>query len=78
MKIMIRERQTTLLDCPLGLFYITYDSGEEQLCMKTGYGNNGGGVEAYIVESGEKLSFNGLTYTHTGCLKIKVIPIKIV
>ena len=41
--------QTTLAECPIGLFLA--DSGE--LCLKTEYGNNEGRIDAYIVSSGE-------------------------
>ena len=36
-------------ECPIGLFVA--DSGE--LCLKTEYGNNDGGIDAYIVSTGE-------------------------
>lgn len=70
---IIKKNQTTLLDCPVGLFYLKFDSGEEVLCVKTEYGNNQGGIEAYIVESGERLSCDGLTNTAGGCESIRVI-----
>ena len=65
---------TNLADCPIGLFYL--ESEEEKIiCMKTEYFTNHGGVEAFIVESGERLSCNGMTETNEGCKKIKVNPI---
>jgi hypothetical protein len=41
--------QTTLAECPIGLF----KSQDGELCLKTEYGNNDGRIDAYIVSSGE-------------------------
>lgn len=41
--------KVTLAECPIGLFI----SESGNLCLKTEYGNNGGRIDAYIVESGE-------------------------
>jgi DNA modification methylase len=68
---------TNLFDCPTGLFYIVVDS-KKQVCMKTEYFSKRGGVEAFIVESGEVLSCNGKTETKEGCKKVKVVPISFV
>jgi hypothetical protein len=40
---------TTLAECPIGLFL----SANNELCLKTEYGNNEGRIDAYIVSSGE-------------------------
>lgn len=42
------DPETTLADCPIGLFL-----ADGHLCLKTEYGNNEGRIDAYIVESGE-------------------------
>jgi hypothetical protein len=41
--------QTTLADCPVGLFV----SASGTLCLKTEYGNNEGRIDAFIVSTGE-------------------------
>jgi hypothetical protein len=41
--------ETTLADCPVGLFLNRYGC----LCLKTEYGDNKGRIDAYIVASGE-------------------------
>lgn len=44
----IRRETVTLAECPIGLFWC-----QDQLCLKTEYGNNEGRIDAYIVSSGE-------------------------
>lgn len=73
---LIEENVTSLKDCPVGLFWFI-DEKCKQLCMKTEYITDKGGVEAYIIESGEYLSCDGLTNTLEGCEKIKVVPVEI-
>lgn len=73
---LIEENVTNLKDCPVGLFWFI-DEKCKQLCMKTEYITDKGGVEAYIIESGEYLSCDGLTNTLEGCEKIKVVPVEI-
>lgn len=74
---IVKHSITNLKDCPIGLFYLILEDGTEQLCIKTEYGTSSGGIEAYIVESGEYLSCNGLTSSLEGCEKIKVISVNI-
>lgn len=74
---IIKHSITNLKDCPIGLFYLILEDGTEQLCIKTEYATSNGGIEAYIVKSGEYLSCNGLTSSLEGCEKIKVIPVNI-
>jgi hypothetical protein len=38
----------SLAECPIGLFL-----HDDELCLKTEYGNNDGRIDAYIVSSGE-------------------------
>lgn len=45
----VHMEKTTLASCPIGLFIS--DTGD--LCLKTEYGDNNGGIDAYIVSSGE-------------------------
>ncbi|WP_097005304.1 DNA-methyltransferase [Lacrimispora amygdalina] len=71
---LVESAITNLLECPTGLFYIVVDS-VKQICLKTEYFSKHGGVEAFIVESGEMLSCAGMTDTEEGCKEIKVIPI---
>lgn len=40
--------KVTLEECPIGLFLY-----EDELCLKTEYGDNDGRIDAYIVSSGE-------------------------
>ena len=74
---IVKHSITNLKDCPIGLFYLILEDGTEQLCIKTEYATNSGGIEAYIVKSGEYLSCDGLTSSLEGCEKIKVIPVNI-
>lgn len=75
--VLHEDPMTNLYDCPPGLCYAFVD-GKKQLCMKTEYFHpHGGGVEAYIVSSGEILSCNGLSETEEGCRKITAIPVVI-
>lgn len=74
---IVKHSITNLKDCPIGLFYLILEDGTEQLCIKTEYATSNGGIEAYIVKSGEYLSCNGLTSSLEGCEKIKVIPVNI-
>lgn len=79
MKVKVRPKKKlcTLLDCPKGLFF--YPNGKKLLlCFKTEYGTTQGGVEAYIVSSGERLSCGGLTMTAKGCESINVFPCKVI
>lgn len=41
-------KKVTLAECPVGLFEF-----EGTLCFKSQYGDNNGGIDAYVVESGE-------------------------
>lgn len=41
-------KEVTLAECPVGLFEFN-----GTLCFKSEYGDNEGGIVAYIVESGE-------------------------
>lgn len=74
---IVKRSITNLKDCPIGLFYLILEDGTEQLCVKTEYSTINGGIEAYIVKSGEYLSCNGLTSSLEGCEKIKVMPVNI-
>lgn len=74
---IVKHSITNLKDCPIGLFYLILEDGTEQLCIKTEYATSSGGIEAYIVKSGEYPSCNGLTSSLEGCEKIKVIPVNI-
>ena len=77
MKIKVKKKKKpcTLLDCPIGLFLYS-DNKKMILCVKTEYGTLSGGVEAYIVSSGEQFSCNGLVQTANGCRSIIVFPCK--
>ena len=74
MKIVISDKEVSLIECPIGLFLVV-DS--EELCVKTEYGNNNGGVDCYIVSSGEFLSCDGKTRNFAGCKTILVRPVTI-
>ena len=65
-----------MYECPTGLCYVYIDE-EPQLCVKTEYYTPLGGIEAYIVSSGELLSCEGLTGTQEGCGEIKAIPVSV-
>jgi len=54
--IIAQSRQTTLVECPIGLFI---DSSGD-LCLKTEYRTAKGAIEAYIVETGEFFWGEGL------------------
>ena len=74
--IQLKEcEETNLWNCPPGLFYTKFSNGNKALCMKSEYYLPTGGVEAYIVDTGEILSCDGLTSSSEGCMQIKVIPI---
>lgn len=75
---LAEEASTNLRDCPIGLFYLILDNKTKQLCIKTEYQTDEGGIEAYIAESGEYLSCDGMTNTLEGCEKIKVEPVKVI
>ena len=59
-----------LMDAPVGLFL--YDG---ELCMKTEYASIDGGVEAYIVSSGE--TFWGGVTTGWERNHLEVIPVEV-
>lgn len=46
---MIIMDETTLEQCPIGLFL----DCDDNLCLKTEYGNNEGRIDAFLVTSGE-------------------------
>lgn len=73
---LLKGSITNLYECPTGLCYVYIDE-EPQLCVKTEYYTPLGGIEAYIVSSGELLSCEGLTGTQEGCREIKAIPVSV-
>lgn len=74
-RFLIEAPMTNLADCPVGLFYLYGHDDERVLCVKTEYGNSQGGVDAYIVSSGEMLSCDGKVSCDQGCREIQAIPI---
>ena len=74
MKIKISKNPISLSDCPVGLFVLEHS---KELCLKTEYGNNKGGLDCYIISSGEVLSCGGKTNTADGCDTIMVFPVNI-
>lgn len=74
MKMVVSDKVVSLTECPIGLFLVV-DS--EELCVKTEYGNNNGGIDCYIVSSGEFLSCDGKTGNFSGCETILVKPVNI-
>ena len=75
MKIKFKKKEVSLTDCPVGLFILNNDyTNTKTLCVKTKYKNDDGGIDAYILSTGEKLSCNGKTSNSKGCDKIKVYP----
>lgn len=71
----------TLSELRPGSLFSIFEEGDngvtELLALKTEYGNNEGGVDAYLLGSGEKLSCDGKTSTKEGCDKIFVRPVEI-
>lgn len=75
MELKKAKKAKTLTDCPVGLFILA-ESGT--LCLKTEYGDNKGGLDCYVVSTGEVLSCQGRTCTEEGCSKIMVYPVKLI
>lgn len=71
----------TLSELKSGSLFSIFETGDngvtELLALKTEYGNNEGGVDAYLLGSGERLSCDGKTSTKEGCDSIFVRPIDI-
>lgn len=71
----------TLSELEPGSLFSIFETGDngvtELLALKTEYGNNEGGVDAYLLGSGEKLSCNGKTSTKESCDNIFVRPVMI-
>lgn len=65
MIVSILNKETTLQECPIGLFVF-----ENELCVKTEYG-----LESYIVSSGER--FWGGTDNEKDLAQIKVYPCEV-
>lgn len=71
----------TLSQLKPGSLFSIFETGDngvtELLALKTEYGNNEGGVDAYLLGSGERLSCDGKTSTKEGCDNVFVRPIEL-
>ena len=71
----------TLSELEPGKLFSIFETGDngitELLALKTEYGNNEGGVDAYLLGSGERLSCDGKTSTKESCDSIFVRPIEL-
>ena len=76
MKTKFKKKAVSLTECPIGLFCMELTDEVYVACLKTEYGNNQGGIDAYNILTGEKLSLNGKTETKKGCDTIMVYPAK--
>ena len=76
MKTKFKKKAVSLTECPIGLFCMELADEVYVACLKTEYGNNQGGIDAYDGLTGEKLSMYGKTSTKKGCDSIIVYPAK--